>query len=232
MLHLNTLLREKHGFFSKEFTRSRLADPEFYLAQEIAGINESLLMKTQMKVFSPGKKLLGQSVIFIPACSFQSTVSEKEEIMVKKDSLQTKFKEEFEKKNFGQNKSQNIQTKAKNSATRNVNENHISVQKSDSFHFSCISPPLEKFTHQMFDLVNFSKAATTNGQLQDQTGTLPIVCPFSIPERTTLTNVLLFYYHQLGIYRLEHSDQTPAKNRITMDVLGRLNEILRIKESV
>ncbi len=227
MLHLNTLLREKHGVFSKEFTRSRLADPEFYLAQEIASINESLLTVTQMKVFSPGKKLVGQSVIFIPACSFQSTVSEKEETI-----LQTKFKEEFEKKNFWQNKSQNIQTRAKNSATRNVNENHISVQKSDSFHFSCISPPLEKFTHQMFDLVNFSKAATTNGQLQDQTGTLPIVCPFSIPEGTALTNVLLFYYHQLGIYRLENSDQTPAKNTITIEVLGRLNKILRIKESV
>lgn len=206
MLHLNTLLREKHGVFSKEFTRSRLADPEFYLAQEIAGINESLLTETQMKVFSPGKRLVGQSVIFIPACSFQSTVSEKEETI-----LQTKFKEEFEKKNFWQNKSQNIQTRAKNSA---------------------ISPPLEKFTHQMFDLVNFSKAATTNGQLQDQTGILPIVCPFSIPEGTVLTNVLVFYYHQLGIYRLEHSDQTPAKNTITVEVLRRLNEILKIKESV
>lgn len=167
VLHLNTLLREKHGVFSKEFTRSWLADPEFYLAQEIASINESLLTATQMKVLSPGKKLVGQSVIFISACTFQSAVSEKDERGKEDDTLQRKF-----------------------------------------------------------------KAATTNGQLQDQTGTLSIVCPFSIPEGTALTNVLVFYYHQLGIYRLEHSDQTPAKNRITMDVLGRLNEILRIKESV
>ncbi len=165
MLHLNTLLREKHGFFSKEFTRSRLADPEFYLAQEIVGINESLLMKTQMKLFSPGKKLLGQSVISIPKCNFQTLVPIKEEKIIEDDTLQTKF-----------------------------------------------------------------KVATTNGQLQDQTGTLPIVCPFSIPEGTALTNVLLFYYHQLGIYRLEHSDQTPAKNTITVEVLGRLNKILRIKK--
>ncbi len=165
MLHLNTLLREKHGVFSKEFARSRLADPEFYLAQEIASINESLLTATQMKVLLPGKKLLGQSVIFIPACSFLGIVLEKEEIEVEDKSLSGKF-----------------------------------------------------------------KAATTNGQLHDQTGTLPIICPFSIMEGTALTNVLVFYYHQLGIYRLEHSDQTPAKNRITVDVLGRMREILKIKE--
>ena len=165
MLHLNTLLREKHGVFSKEFARSRLADPEFYLAQEIASINESLLTATQMKVLLPGKKLLGQSVIFIPACSFQSVVSEKDEKRVEEESLSEKF-----------------------------------------------------------------KTATTNGQLQDQTGTLSIVCPFRILAGTTLTNVLVFYYHQLGIYRLEHSELTPAKNKITLDVLGRLNEILKIRE--
>ena len=50
--------------------------------------------------------------------------------------------EEFEKRNFGLNECQNIPNEAKNSATRNVNENHISVQKSDSLHFSCIAHPL------------------------------------------------------------------------------------------
>ncbi len=164
VLHLNTLLREKHGVFSKEFTRSRLADPEFYLAQEIAGINESLLHETQLKVFLPGKKLLGQSVIFIAGCTF---------------------------KGLGSGETGNGET---------------------------------NLLQQKF------KTATANGQIRDKTGILPIVCPFSIQDGTALTNILLYYYHRLGIYRLEHSDQTPAKNTVTLDVLERLKEILKIKE--
>ncbi len=75
-----------------------------------------------------------------------------------------KTKEEFEKRNVWRNKYQKIQNVAKNSATRNVNENHISVQKSDSFHFSRISPSLKNFAHQKRDYAKFLKERTKNLQ--------------------------------------------------------------------
>ena len=65
--------------------------------------------------------------------------------------------EEFEKRNFWRNRYQNIPNRAKNSATRNANENHISVQKYDLRRISCISPPLENFAHRMVNYAKFSK---------------------------------------------------------------------------
>lgn len=74
-----------------------------------------------------------------------------------------------------------------------------------------------------------------NASISDGSGKLSLLCPFKIEEfkienETKLGKVLIFYYHRLGIYRLEHSDQTPTTNKVTLDVLKRLDEILNIKE--
>ncbi len=73
-------------------------------------------------------------------------------------------------------------------------------------------------------------ASVPNAFVSDWGGKIPVVCPFKIEEETRLGNVLIFYYHRLGIFRLEHSEQTPTKNKATLDVFERLNEILNIKE--
>ncbi len=167
VLHLNTLLREKHGVLSKEVTRSRLADPELYLALKISEIKAQHLKRTHYKLLLPGNGFLDKSVILIPTCSLTVLKEQTETLKLDSENLESE------------------------------------------------------------ELASFMQTAP-DALLCDESGKLPIICPFAIAQETKLENVLLYYYHQLGIYRLEHSDQTPAKNMITLDVLGRVREILKI----
>lgn len=63
-----------------------------------------------------------------------------------------------------------------------------------------------------------------NAFLSDASGKLPIICPFPLEEKM-LENILVFYYHRLGIYRLEHAEQMPTKNKMTRMVLQRVYDL-------
>lgn len=165
MLHLNAQIRERHGFFSRQAMRSFLRDPELYIAENIEEIKLQRLKPTQNKLFSPGKEVLGKSVIFLPQCSLE------------------------------------------------LMEERVEIAESE----------------QEGDQLNSFIKSVPNAFLRDVSGKLPVICPFPSEEKM-LKNVLVFYYHRLGIYRLEHAEQMPTKNKITLEVLGRLKEILKIKE--
>ncbi len=119
-------------------------------------------MEDVQKVFNKGNAIfwiLGIILTtFLFYCRKDKEEFEKRNFWRKKYGQQPYFCAEMESQfHFLRNKSQNISNRAKNSATRNVNENHISVQKSDSFHFSCISSPLENSTHWKLNYTKFSK---------------------------------------------------------------------------
>ncbi|MBS3169765.1 hypothetical protein J4210_04735 [Candidatus Woesearchaeota archaeon] len=70
--------------------------------------------------------------------------------------------------------------------------------------------------------------AVPNAFISDDSGKLPIICPFKIEQTIRLENVLLYYYHRLGLYRLEHSVETPSQNVLTKTIQER---IINLKES-
>ena len=67
-----------------------------------------------------------------------------------------------------------------------------------------------------------------NAFVSDNSGKLPLLCQFKVDTEIVLENILIFYYHRLGIYRLEHAEQMPTKNKMTRMVLAR---IINLKES-
>ncbi|MBI4152308.1 hypothetical protein HY495_01245 [Candidatus Woesearchaeota archaeon] len=64
-----------------------------------------------------------------------------------------------------------------------------------------------------------------NAFIFDDSGKLPVICPFKIEEKICLENVLLYYYHRLGLYRLEHSEQIQSQSDLTKTIQQRITTI-------